>query len=131
MNEGVSCDKGFGVEGTGSQSVGIYGDLIDSIILYGLVTRGLQTAESDLDVVVIIWPDVTVEIHARVQDLAVEPELARDKLLSTIRIDYERFKEWENSLSFCQNISKRTLSYSRQLDGSNMRHLQVNYHISR
>lgn len=86
--------------------LGIYGDLIDSVILYGSVARGTQTDESDVDVAVIMHPGATAEMHDRMLDMVVDLELACDKVLSVIRIDRDRFKEWEATLPFYQSIRK-------------------------
>ena len=86
--------------------LGIYGNLIDSIILYGSVARGTQTDESDVDIAIIMRPGATAEMHERMLDLVVDLELACDKVLSVIRIDHDRFKEWQGLLPFYQNIRK-------------------------
>lgn len=86
--------------------LGIYGDLIDSVILYGSVARGMQTDESDVDVAVIMRPGATAEMHDRMLDMVVDLELACDKVLSVIRIDRDRFKEWETTLPFYRSIRK-------------------------
>ena len=86
--------------------LGIYGDLIDSVILYGSVARGTQTDESDVDVAVIMRPGATAEMHDRMRDMVVDLELACDKVLSVIRIDRDRFREWEATLPFYQSIRK-------------------------
>ena len=86
--------------------LGIFGDLIDSVILYGSVARGTQTDESDVDVAVIMRPGATAEMHDRMLDMVVDLELACDKVLSVIRIDRDRFKEWEATLPFYQSIRK-------------------------
>ena len=85
---------------------GIYGNLIDSVILYGSVARGTQTDESDVDVAVIMRPGATAEMHDRMLDMVVDLELACDRVLSVIRIDRDRFREWETALPFYQNIRK-------------------------
>ena len=86
--------------------LGIYGNLIDSVILYGSVARGTQTDESDVDVAVIMRPGATAEMHDRMLDMVVDLELACDRVLSVIRIDRDRFREWETALPFYQNIRK-------------------------
>ena len=86
--------------------LGIYGDLVDSVILYGSVARGTQTDESDVDVAVIMRPGATAEMHDRMLDMVVDLELACDKVLSVIRIDRDRFHEWEATLPFYQSIRK-------------------------
>lgn len=45
-----------------SSLLGIYGDLIDSVILYGSVARGTQMDESDVDVAIIMRPGATAEL---------------------------------------------------------------------
>lgn len=85
---------------------GIYGNLIDSIILYGSVARGIQTNESDVDVAVIMRLGATAEMHDCMLDMVVDLELACNKVLSVIRIDCDRFKEWGTTLPFYQSIQK-------------------------
>lgn len=89
-----------------SSLLGIYGNLIDSIILYGSVARDMQTDESDVDIAVIMRPGATAEMHDRMLDMVVDLELACDKVLSVIRIDRDRFREWETTLPFYQSIRK-------------------------
>jgi predicted nucleotidyltransferase len=84
----------------------IYGNLLDSIILFGSVARGTQTDESDVDIALILFPGATSEMYDRMLDLVIDLELACGKVLSVIRIDRERFKEWEATLPFYQNIRK-------------------------
>lgn len=84
----------------------IYGNLIDSIILYGSIARGTQTDESDVDIAVIMRSGATAEMHDRMLDIVVDLELACNKVLSVIRIDRDRFREWETTLPFYQNIRK-------------------------
>ncbi len=84
----------------------IYGNLLDSIILFGSVARGTQTDESDVDIALILFPGATSEMYDRMLDLVIDLELACGKVLSVIRIDRERFKEWESTLPFYQNIRK-------------------------
>ena len=86
--------------------LGIYGDLVDSIILYGSVARGTQTDDSDVDIAVIMRPGATDEMHDRMLDVIVDLELACDKVLSVIRIDRGRFMEWGTTLPFYQSIRR-------------------------
>ena len=86
--------------------LGIYGNLIDSVILYGSVARGTQTDESDVDVAVIMHSGATAEMHDHMLDMVVDLELACDKVLSVIRIDRDRFEEWKATLPFYQSIRK-------------------------
>jgi predicted nucleotidyltransferase len=84
----------------------IYGELIDSVILYGSVARGTQTDESDVDIALILRSGETAEMHDRMLDAVVDLELACGRVLSVIRIDRDRFREWEATLPFYRNIRK-------------------------
>lgn len=86
--------------------LGIYGELIDSVILYGSAARGAHTDESDVDVAVILRSGVTSEMNERMLDMVVDLELACGKVLSVVRIDRERFLEWGATLPFYRNIRK-------------------------
>ena len=72
----------------------IYGDLIDSVILYGSTARGTQTAGA------------TKVMRDQMLDLVVDLELACGKVLSVLCIDYDKFAEWKDVLPFYKNIRK-------------------------
>ena len=82
----------------------IYGDLIDSIILYGSTARGTRTDESDVDVAILLHPGATKAMREKMLDLVVDLELACGKVLSVLCIDYEKFSEWKDTLPFYKNI---------------------------
>lgn len=84
----------------------IYGDLMDSIVLYGSTARGTQTDESDVDVAILLHAGATKEMRDQMLDLVVDLELACGKVLSVLCIDYEKFTEWKDTLPFYQNIRK-------------------------
>lgn len=84
----------------------IYGNLIDSIILYGSTARGTRADDSDVDVAVLLHSGPTKEMRGQMLDLVVELELACGKVLSVLCIDYKKFAEWEDTLPFYQNIRK-------------------------
>lgn len=84
--------------------VDIYGGLVDRVILYGSVARGTQTDESDVDVAVLLREGATKEMYERLLDLVVDLELAGDRTLSVVRIDYEQFQEWKDVVPFYKNI---------------------------
>ena len=85
--------------------IDIFGSRLDQIILYGSVARGTQTAESDVDVAVILR-GYTPSMHDQMTDLAVDLELEYDLVLSVLLIDYTEYKEWEDILPFFQNVKK-------------------------
>ena len=84
----------------------IYGNLLVSVILYGSVARGTQTDESDVDIAVIMKSGATREMYDRMLDLVVDLELECARVLSVVRIDYDKFREWENVMPYYRNIKK-------------------------
>ena len=62
----------------------IYGDLIDSVILYGSTARGTQTADSDVDVAILLRAGATKVMRDQMLDLVVDLELACGKVLSVL-----------------------------------------------
>ena len=83
----------------------IFGNVLEMIILYGSVARGTQTAESDVDIAVIVRR-YTKDMHDKMIDLTVELELEYNKVLSVLLIDYDNFREWEDVLPFYKNMKK-------------------------
>ena len=84
----------------------IYGDLIDSVILYGSTARGIRTADSDVDVAILLRAGATKVMRDQMLDLVVDLELACGKVLSVLCIDYDKFAEWKDVLPFYKNIRK-------------------------
>ena len=82
----------------------IYGDLIDSIILYSSTARGTQTDDSDVDVAILLHAGATKEMREQMLDMVIDLELACGKVLSVLCIDYKKFSEWEGVLPFYKNI---------------------------
>ena len=86
--------------------VEIYGDLLVSVILYGSVARGTQTDESDIDIAVMLRSKENDDMKERITDLLADLELEHNKVLSVLRIDYEKFKIWEDTMPFYKNIKE-------------------------
>lgn len=86
--------------------VDIYGDLLVSVILYGSVARGTQTDESDIDMAVILRSKENEDMKERMTDIIVDLELEYNKVLSVLRIDYEKFKIWGDTMPFYKNIKE-------------------------
>ena len=86
--------------------VDIYGDLVESIVLFGSTARGTNSAESDVDIAVIVRSPVPKEIEERILDLVVDLGLACNKVLSVVSIDLTRYAEWKDTLPFYRNIQK-------------------------
>ena len=86
--------------------VEIYGDLLVSVILYESVARGTQTEESDIDIAVMLKSKENDDMKERMTDIIVDLELEHNKVLSILRIDYENFKIWEDTMPFYKNMKK-------------------------
>lgn len=84
----------------------VYGNFLISIILYGSVARGTQTDQSDVDIAVLLKDGHTKEMRNALTDMLVDLELEYDVVLSVLRIDYEKFKKWENVMPFYRNVKK-------------------------
>ena len=67
----------------------IYGDLIDSIVLYGSTARGTRTEDSDVDVAILLRAGATKAMREQMLDLVVDLELECGKVLSVLCIDYD------------------------------------------
>lgn len=86
--------------------VEIYGDLLVSVILYGSVVRGTHTDESDIDIAVMLRSKENDDMKERMTDIIVDLELEHNKVLSVLRIDYEKFKIWEDTMPFYKNMKE-------------------------
>ena len=84
----------------------IYGNLIDSIILYGSTARGTRTEDSDVDVAILLRTGATKAMRSQMLDFVVDLELECGKVLSVLCIDYDKFTEWKDVLPFYKNIRK-------------------------
>lgn len=86
--------------------VDIYGGLLVRILLYGSVARGTDDEDSDVDIAVLLKAGETKEMGEEMLDLVVDLELDYNKVLSVLRIDYNKFKEWEDVMPFYKNVKK-------------------------
>ena len=53
----------------------IYGDLVDSIILYGSTARGTRAEDTDVDVAILLHAGATKTMRDQMLDLVVDLEL--------------------------------------------------------
>ena len=86
--------------------VEIYGDLLVRVVLYGSFARGTQTDESDIDIAIMLRSEEDADMKERMTDVVVDLELEHNKVLSVLRIDYEKFKLWEDTMPFYKNMKK-------------------------
>jgi predicted nucleotidyltransferase len=80
--------------------------LLVRIVLYGSVARGVQTEESDIDIVLLIHGTLDDELEDKLSEFIVDMNLKYDKVFSVIDINYEQFKKWEKVLPFYQNVNR-------------------------
>lgn len=76
------------------------------IVLYGSVARGTNTAESDVDIALLLNGNLSRETEDKLSDLIVDLNLKYDIVLSVIDINYEMFKKWEKVTPFYKNVNE-------------------------
>ena len=84
--------------------VEIYGDTIDSVVLYGSFARNQQTPDSDVDIAVFVKKLPTKEIEDKAISEVVDLELETDRVLSVIDIDVAKYEAWVDTVPFYKNI---------------------------
>ncbi len=77
-----------------------------SVVLYGSVARGSDTAESDIDIAILLKEKANRNEMDLLLDFGVEMDLKYDKVFSLIDIDYYEFVKWENMLPFYKNMKQ-------------------------
>ena len=84
----------------------IYGDMVDSIILYGSTAYGTRAEDLDVDVAILLRAGATKAMRDQMLDLVVDLELECGRVLSVLCIDYDKFAEWKDIIPFYKNIRK-------------------------
>ena len=75
-----------------------------SIILYGSVARGTETAESDVDIAIIINGKLDEAMEDALSDVIVDMNLKYDKVFSVVDIDEEELAKWGKVLPYFRNV---------------------------
>lgn len=86
----------------------VYGDSIDTIILYGSYARGDYSDDSDIDITAIVRGN-RVELHKKLKkmwDFSTEVGLAYDVIVSPTVIPYDEFEQYKEKLPYYRNIVK-------------------------
>lgn len=84
----------------------ILGKNVRQIILYGSAARLEETAESDIDIAVILNRSFDGETRKKFIAWAAEMDLKYEKVFSIIDIEKENMDKWGNVLPFYKNIRK-------------------------
>ena len=86
------------------QLVDVYGELVDSIILYGSFAKGTQSDDSDIDIAILLRDTPTKTMNDKMIDIVVDLELETHRVLSVIKIDLQKYNQWSDVLPFYKNI---------------------------
>ncbi len=93
---------------TGTQLNNLFGNKLDSVVLYGSYARGDYDEESDIDVMALVDMDKSDLCKYRrvVSELANDIDLKYDVLLSIKLQDKPTFIKYQNALPFYKNVLK-------------------------
>lgn len=84
----------------------VYGEYLVEVVLYGSYARNEQTAESDVDIAVMLRDGNTSEMHDAMTDIVVDYELEQGVTLSVIPVEYKQYQEWNKTIPFYMNLDK-------------------------
>ena len=82
----------------------IFKDNIEAIILYGSVARKDNTAESDIDVAIILKKEIDDKTRETFIQWSADMDLQYDRVFSIIDIQERNMKKWGKVLPFYQNV---------------------------
>ena len=86
----------------------VYGDKLKSVVLYGSVARGMQTDDSDIDIMVLIDGnnDELRQYDEKLCDVSTDFSLKYLKVLSVVDVSYQEYVDWINISPFYKNVSE-------------------------
>lgn len=90
----------------------VFGEKLDSVILYGSYARGDYDSESDIDVMIIadINTDEIRNYEELLFDFSFEMDLKYDIVLSIVIKDKKTFEQWKE-LPFYKNVIREGINY--------------------
>ncbi len=83
---------------------GIFGENIRQIILYGSVARNEATAESDIDIAIILNGNFSRDTRDAFLEFSANLDLKYERVFSIIDIDRSNMEKWGDVLPFYRNI---------------------------
>ncbi len=86
----------------------LFGEKLESVILYGSYARGDYDEESDIDVMALVKMDreELTGYRRRVNAFSNQLDLKHDVLLSIKLQDLSTFTQWEDALPYFKNVKK-------------------------
>ena len=82
----------------------IFGSSLLRIVLYGSVVRGTDTAESDIDIAIILDSEMDTGLNEQLVDFSVDLDLKYNRVFSIVDINNDNFAKWEKTLPFYRNV---------------------------
>lgn len=86
--------------------IGILGENISMIILYGSVARNEATDESDIDIAIIVKNQMDEETKRRFVSWAAGMDIRYERVFSIVDIQESNMEKWGYVLPFYQNVRK-------------------------
>lgn len=82
----------------------IFGDSLNSIILYGSVARNEATEESDIDLALLLNTPMNQDKHEKFIEWGTDLDLKYNRVFSIIDIDLDRYNQWKEHLPYYKSI---------------------------
>ena len=84
----------------------IFGKNVRRIILYGSAARREETAESDIDIAIVVRSQIDDATKKRFLSWAADMDIRYERVFSIVDILEGNMKKWENVLPYYQNVKK-------------------------
>lgn len=86
----------------------VYNKRLKAVIVYGSVARGMQTKESDVDIMVLVdGTDTELKKYAEeLSDVSTEMALKYFMVFSIIDVKYQEYMDWRKVSPFYKNVDK-------------------------
>lgn len=86
----------------------IYGDYLNTVILYGSYARGDYNADSDIDIMILLdLNDTDIKGYRHeLSNMTYDVNMERDVDIKPIAKDISEFNRWKDSYPFYRNVSK-------------------------